>query len=59
MGLWRIVVMHEPIQDSVGRPRLLGVDRDDDGDWLFAGVGRPDDRWYRGDGFAFAVPQVV
>lgn len=28
MGLWGIVAMHEPIEDSVGYPDLLGADRD-------------------------------
>ncbi|MDP3794037.1 MAG: hypothetical protein Q8R07_04800, partial [Candidatus Uhrbacteria bacterium] len=58
MGLWYIVAMHEPINDSGGDPHLLSADRVDDGRWLGACYGRPDDRWDRGDGFAFAVSQV-
>ncbi|OGF87625.1 hypothetical protein A3B19_02420 [Candidatus Giovannonibacteria bacterium RIFCSPLOWO2_01_FULL_46_32] len=58
MGLWWIVVMHEPINDSVGCPSLLFADRDGDGRWLRAYDGRPGFRWHRGHGFAFAVSQV-
>ena len=56
MGLWYIVAMHEPINDSDGVPSLLSADRRDDGRWLGAYYGRPDGRWVRGLGFAFAVP---
>ena len=58
MGLWYIVAMHEPINDSVGDPCLLFAHRVDDGRWLGAYYGRPDDGWYRGSGFAFAVSQA-
>lgn len=58
MGLWRIVAMHEPINDSDGDPFLLGALRVDDGRWLDAFDGNPDSRWSRGFGFAFAVSQV-
>lgn len=58
MGLWYIVAMHEPINDSGGGPGLLYACRDDGGRWLSACSGRPDDRWNRDDGFAFAVSQV-
>lgn len=58
MGLWWIVVFHEPIEDSVGGPGLLGAIRDDDGRWLIAFCDYPDNYWDRSDGFAFAVPQV-
>jgi hypothetical protein len=58
MGLWYIVAMHEPINDSDGGPDLLCADRDSDGRWLDACHGRPDRRWHRGYGFAFAVSQV-
>ncbi|MBI3685382.1 hypothetical protein HY250_03190 [Candidatus Azambacteria bacterium] len=58
MGLWYIVAMHEPINDSEGDPNLLsavriGVDR-----WLGARRGGPDDGWDRDGGFAFAVSHV-
>jgi hypothetical protein len=56
MGLSWIVVMHEPIKDSGGGPRLLVVNRD--GRWLNADYGHPDGRWGRGNGFAFVVSQV-
>lgn len=58
MGLWYIVAMHEPINDSGGDPRLLRADRDDGGRWLSACSDGPGDRWGRGSGFAFAVSQV-
>jgi hypothetical protein len=57
MGLWWIIVMHNPIKDSDGDPRLLGVRRDGDGRWLHAYYDRPVVRWSRDDGFAFAVSQ--
>ncbi|MBI2475295.1 hypothetical protein HYV69_02600 [Candidatus Uhrbacteria bacterium] len=55
MGLWWIVAMHEPINDSDGAPDLLSADRYGDGRWLSACDGRPADRWNRAHGFAFAV----
>ena len=58
MGLWYIIAMHEPINDSDGGPRLLGADRVPDGRWLDACNDGPDDRWSRSIGFAFAVSQV-
>ena len=58
MGLWYIVAMHEPINDSGGDPRLLNAYRYDVGRWLSACFGRPGDRWFRVSGFAFAVSQV-
>lgn len=58
MGLWWIVAMHEPINDSDGDPSLLDADRSGDGRWLGAYRGRPVSRWDRDDGFAFAVSQV-
>lgn len=58
MGFWWIVVFHEPISDSSGGPRLLGVGRDDIGRWLRTYYDGPGDGWGSGDGFAFALPQV-
>lgn len=58
MGLYWIVAMHEPIKDSDGAPRLLGVGRSDGGSWLRAGYGNPDGEWPRSSGFAFVVSQV-
>ena len=58
MGLWYIVAMHEPINDSDGDPFLLSADRRGDGRWLSAYDGRPAYRWNRDNGFAFAVSQV-
>ncbi len=58
MGLWGIVVMHEPIEDSDRGASLLCADRRDGGGWLDAVGGGPGRQWGRGCGFAFAVPQV-
>ncbi|MEX0649448.1 MAG: hypothetical protein WD200_00425 [Candidatus Andersenbacteria bacterium] len=58
MGLWWIVVMHEPIKDSDGYPFLLGAHRYGDGPWLNACYGRPAYGWCRGRGFAVLVSQV-
>ena len=55
MGLWYIVAMHEPINDSVGDPDLLGASRHGVGRWLYAYHVRPVNRWDRDGGFAFAV----
>lgn len=41
MGLYWIVVMHEPIKDSGGGPFLLYSRRYDFGQWLYADYGRP------------------
>jgi hypothetical protein len=58
MGLWWIIAMHEPINDSDGGPDLLDALRRDDGRWLSADCGEPDGKWYQDSGFAFAVAQV-
>ncbi len=55
MGLWYIVTMHEPINNSEGDPYLLNSSRYD-GCRLAAGIGRPGGYWVHGGGFAFAVP---
>jgi len=55
MGLYWIVIMHEPIKDSGGDPILLYVGRDGDGSWLGADYGDPGSRWDRVGGFAFDV----
>ncbi len=43
---------------SDGNPNLLGANRNDDGQWLNAYYGKPDNRWNRDNGFAFAVSQL-
>ncbi len=58
MGLWYIVAMHEPINDSDGDPSLLGTSRDDGGRWLHARSDGPDYKMLCDSGFAFAVSQV-
>lgn len=52
MGLWCIVAMHEPINDSDGDPALLVSHRGGDGRLLSAYSQR---LWNRGSGFAFTV----
>lgn len=59
MGLWYIVAMHEPINDSDGDPSLLCASRDCGGQWLFADYAEPGGSWYSRGGFAFAVPQAA
>ncbi|HAL50590.1 TPA: hypothetical protein DDY56_03375 [Candidatus Uhrbacteria bacterium] len=54
MGLWAIVAMHDPIDDSDGDPSLLGASRIDVGRWLNAYSAEPDDRWHHAYGFAFS-----
>jgi hypothetical protein len=58
MGLWAIVAMHDPIEDSDGDLRLLGADRNVNDYDLHAFRGGPGSRWDREDGFAFSVEQV-
>jgi len=58
MGLWWIVAMHEPINDSDGDPDLLSACRSGGGRWLRAYYDRPGCRWLRGIGFAFVLSQV-
>lgn len=58
MGLIWIVAMHEPINNSVGGPRLLSASRGGSGQWLGACCVPPGAEWALGDGFAFAVSQV-
>lgn len=59
MGLIWIVAMHEPIKDSGGDSSLLDAGRIVDGRWLGTCFDSPDNEWYRGSGFAFAVSQVA
>ena len=58
MVLTWIITMHEPIEDSGGRPNLLGSDRRG-GPRLFAYYDRPVDSWRARNGFAFAVPASI
>jgi hypothetical protein len=59
MGLWGIIVMHEPTKGSDGDPNLLGANRLGGGRDLGAFYGGPDGRWGRGRGFVFAVPPAT
>jgi len=58
MGLWYIVAMHEPIEDSGGSPYLLCAYRSGGGRWLDAYYDWSGRRWDRDSGFAFAMAQV-
>jgi len=53
MGLQRIIVMSEPINDSRGVPRLLGVNGGGHGRLLSAYRVKPDLKWGDHVGFAF------
>ncbi|MBX4189227.1 hypothetical protein KW785_01365 [Candidatus Parcubacteria bacterium] len=57
MGLWALILMHEPVSGSYGNPSILGVYRNDRGRWVDASYGRPGGRWDRERGFVFLVPQ--
>ncbi len=50
--------MEDVSYNSDGNPNLLGANRDNDGHWLNANWDRPDNRWDRENGFAFAVAQL-
>ena len=43
---------------SDGDPNLLNANRNDDGQWLNTYYDKPDNRWNRDNGFAFAVSQL-
>lgn len=58
MGLIWIVAMHEPINDSDGRPALLNAIQCDGSRWLDARYTRPGGRWSDDGGFAFVVSQT-
>ena len=58
MGLYWIVVMHEPIKDVADDFSLLSASRDDGGFWLSTSYGNPGSKWFCGNGFAFVVSQV-
>ncbi len=45
--------MDNILYNSDGDPKLLGVNRNDDENWLNAYYDNPDNRWNEDDGFAF------
>lgn len=59
LGLWRLVVMHDPLPDSRGVQSRLALSRSGEGQYLGARNGRPDAPWNDNDGFVFLVPQIV
>ena len=56
MGLLWITIMHDPIASDEGE-NLLSVYRLDDGPWLDADFGEPEEDWNRHGSFAFVLPQ--
>lgn len=56
-GIRYIVVLHETITDSDGRPSFLASDRDDDGPRVDAYYDRPGSDWGDSGAFAFPVSQ--
>lgn len=58
IGLWWIVVFHDPIKDSDGDPSLLATCRVFEGHWLCASCVWPGGGWGSDGSFAFAVSQV-
>lgn len=46
------------LHNSDGDPKLLNVNRNDDGSWLNTNYDNPDNKWNRSNGFAFVVSQV-
>ncbi len=57
LGFPYVVVMHKPITDSDGYPRLLALRRGGYGEWLDVRYDNPDERWRREDVFVFLAPQ--
>ncbi len=57
MGLWQIVPMHEPINDSTGTPYLLSVGRLGEGRWLDTCCDQYDSMWGYDYGFAFLLSE--
>lgn len=56
MGVWYVVVLHDPIEDSDGDPRVLGADRYGGGRGLNAFWDGPGRQWGGSGLFAFSVP---
>lgn len=56
-GLWGMIIMHQPVIDSLNRLLFLGLRRRGRGGcWLDTFDGKPDRKWDRGVGFLFLVP---
>jgi hypothetical protein len=61
VGLWRIIAMHEPVEDSNDDLRLLSVVHEGTGCCFYLESclgGYDDSMWSRNIGFAFAMSQV-
>lgn len=59
MGLWWLVVMHEPITASDGYPRVLGINRAYEGRRFESYFCLSDDKWYHDGGFVFLAPPAT
>jgi len=51
-------VLDDTSRNSDGDPKLLNVNRNDDGSWLNTNYDKPDNKWNRDNGFAFVVSQL-
>lgn len=58
MGIWYLVGLHDPIEDSVGVPHLLRACRDGNGPRLHACDDRPGGGWGDNGAFVSVLPQV-
>ncbi len=56
IGIWALVVMHEPVNASDGFALVLGDIRGVEGRWLGTYDGHPGGRWSREYGFVFLAP---
>lgn len=56
LGVWYVAVLHAPIKDADGDPRVLNADRGGGGRWVSACWGGPGRRWAARGAFAFLVP---
>lgn len=56
LGLWFLVVMHDPIRITGGTPFLLCPHRDEGGNWFSVRFGYPSQRFGGDNGFVFISP---
>ncbi len=55
-GIWYIAILHDPIADLDGGPRVLSVRRRDEGRWLDASWDEPGSKWGDDGAFGFPLP---
>ena len=58
MGLYALIVMHEPVAGADDDLYLLGVNRYGGGQWLLSYLGFPQRQWIRARGFVFLAPRT-